>query len=226
MADRFYTPDTLQPGEYALAGPDAHHLAAVRRFTPGDRVTLFNGDGHDYPATVVAAGKRVLLAVEPGIEADRERPDPLWVASAIPKGDRADYLVEKLTEIGVSRLTPLICERSVVIPKATTEAKFRKQVVEASKQCGRTRLMGIDPAKTFLKWLADPELPTDRWILHTDRAEPLPPQASGKSRLLAIGPEGGFSPDEVNAAVAAGWWCATLGPRVLRVETAAVVACG
>lgn len=94
MADRFYTPDSLSPGEYALAGRDAHHLTSVRRFAPGDRVTIFNGDGRDYPATVTVVGsKRVLLTLEPGVETDRERTDSLWIASAIPKGDRADYLI-------------------------------------------------------------------------------------------------------------------------------------
>ena len=226
MADRFYTPDALAPGEYALAGPEAHHLASVRRFAPGDRVTLFNGDGRDYPAAVAAVGsQRVLLTLEPGVEADRERPDPVWIASAVPKGDRADTLVEKLTELGAARFTPLICERSVVIPKATTEAKFRRQVIEASKQCGRNRLMRVDAGVSFARFLTDPELPAGRWLLHTAGGDALPAQVAGESRVVAIGPEGGFTPEEVEAALAAGWRGATLGPRVLRVETAAVAAC-
>src|SRR5213076_1622658 len=97
MSDRFYTPDALAPGEYVLSGPEAHHLAAVRRFGPGDRVVLFNGDGRDHPAEVVAADrKRTLLNVSPAVVADREIPFPLDVAAALPKGDRGDYLVEKL----------------------------------------------------------------------------------------------------------------------------------
>ena len=105
MADRFYTPDPLGPGEYVLAGPEAHHLAAVRRIAAGDRVTLFNGDGRDYPAVVVAADrKRTTLSVLAPVPAARELPVPLEVAAALPKGDRGDYLVEKLTELGVFEL--------------------------------------------------------------------------------------------------------------------------
>ena len=226
MADRFYTPDSIPVGEYTLAGSDAHHMISVRRFAVGDRVTLFNGDGLDYPATVAVVGsKRVLLTIEPGIETHRERPDSLWMASAIPKGDRADYLIEKLTELGVTRFTPLICERSVVISKASTEAKFRKQVIEASKQCGRNRLMRVDAAMPFTRLLIDSELPAERWLMHTAEGLRLPAQPSGVARLMAIGPEGGFAPEEVDAARTALWQAATLGPRVLRVETAAVVAC-
>src|SRR5215218_8878796 len=118
MSDRFYTPDPLGPGEYVLSGPEAHHLAAVRRFGPGDRVVLFNGDGRDHPAEVVAPDrKRTLLNVLPAVAIDRELPFPLEVAAALPKGDRGDYLIEKLTELGMSRFTPLLTERTVVQPK-------------------------------------------------------------------------------------------------------------
>ena len=107
MADRFYTSDALGPGEHILTGAEAHHMLAVRRFAPGDAVTLFNGDGNEYPAEVVAAGKKaVTLRVLRAAPADRELPFPLVVASALPKGDRADFLIEKLTELGVSDFVP------------------------------------------------------------------------------------------------------------------------
>src|SRR4051812_18068883 len=134
MSDRFYTPQPLAPGEFVLDGAEAHHLAAVRRFAPGDRVTLFNGDGFDYPAEVVAVGKKsASLAVLDRLAADRELSFPLVVASAVPKGDRGDYLIEKLTELGVTRFVPLVTARSVVQPKSD---KFARAVIEASKQCG------------------------------------------------------------------------------------------
>src|SRR5262249_40694169 len=104
MSDRFYTPDQLGPGEHALAGAEAHHVSTVRRFKPGDQITLFNGDGNDSPAEVVSAGKKsVVLRILRADPADRELPFPLVVASALPKGDRADFLIEKLTELGVAR---------------------------------------------------------------------------------------------------------------------------
>src|SRR5687768_11209096 len=117
MADRFHTPAPLAPGEFVLDGPEAHHLAAVRRFGPGDRVTLFNGDGREYPAEVVSVGKRsVVLNVLAAVEADRELGFELAVAAALPKADRADFLVEKLTELGATRFVPLVTARSVVVP--------------------------------------------------------------------------------------------------------------
>jgi 16S rRNA (uracil1498-N3)-methyltransferase len=222
MSDRFYTDDPLAPGEYVLAGPEAHHLAAVRRFGPGDRVVLFNGDGHEYPAEVIAVEKRsVALNVLAAVTADRELPFPLWVASALPKGDRADFLIEKLTELGVSRFIPLITTRSVVVPKPGVGEKFTRAVIEASKQCGRNRLTAVEPPRTWAEFVRRDDLPTNRFLLHPD-GERFSPPAAGV--VVAVGPEGGFTDGEVAAADAAGWKRASLGPRVLRVETAALAA--
>jgi 16S rRNA (uracil1498-N3)-methyltransferase len=227
VADRFYTADDLGPGEYVLEGAEAHHLAAVRRFAPGDRVVLFNGDGHDYPCQITSVGKRsvavTVLAREP---ADRELGFPLVVACALPKGDRADFLIEKLTELGATRFVPLITARAVVQPKAGVVEKFARAVVEASKQCGRNRLMAIDPPRKWADCLALPDLPATRFVLHTGPGLSKPsataPVPGGFA--VAVGPEGGFAPEEVSAALACSWTAASLGPRVLRVETAAVAA--
>lgn len=227
MADRFFTPDALAPGEYVLTGPEAHHLAAVRRFGAGDRVVLFNGDGNDHPAEVVAADrKRTLVQVFPAEAADRELPFPLEVAAALPKGDRGDYLVEKLTELGVTRFTPLVTERSVVQPKESRLEKLQHAVIEASKQCGRNVLMRVAPLTTWAAFLATAGLPPLRLVLHTAGDQvPLKTLEGGVGGVvIAVGPEGGFTTDEV--AAAAGWVRVGLGPRVLRVETAAVTAAG
>ena len=220
MADRFYTPHPLAAGDFTLDGPEAHHLAGVRRFVAGDRVTLFNGDGHDYPAEVVGVGKKtVALVVSAGMPADRERRPELWVASAVPKGDRADFLIEKLTELGVARFVPLVTARSIVVPKGVE--KFERTVIEASKQCGRNVLMRIDPPQSWAAFVGRGDLPADRVLLHTADAEPLTPAVG--PRVVAVGPEGGFTPEEVAAV---GWRRASLGPRVLRMETAAIAASG
>ena len=227
MADRFYTPDPLPPGEYVLSGPEAHHLATVRRFGPGDRVTLFNGDGHDYPAEVVSSDrKRAVLAVSPRVVSDRELPFRLEVGAAMPKGDRGDFLVEKLTELGVTRFVPLRTARTVVGPKDARLDKLRQAVIEASKQCGRNVLMEVAPLTGWGEYLAAGDLAV-RLVLHTapgDGAVSLAgvATAAGAAVAVAVGPEGGFTPEEVATAEAAGWRRATLGPRVLRVETAAV----
>jgi 16S rRNA (uracil1498-N3)-methyltransferase len=220
MADRFYTPEPLSPGEFVLTGPEAHHLAVVRRFSAGDRVVLFNGDGRDYPAEVVSPDrKRTLLHVSPPLEVNRELPFPLVVASALPKADRADFLMEKLTELGVTRFVPLLTARSVVVPKGVE--KFERAVIEASKQCGRNVLMAVDPPQKWGDFLKRTDLPPTRVVLHTGPAGGMPRRGAV---VVAVGPEGGFADDEVSAAEAAGWVRASLGPRVLRVETAAVAA--
>jgi 16S rRNA (uracil1498-N3)-methyltransferase len=225
MAERFYTPEPLGPGEFVLAGAEAHHLAAVRRFSPGDRVTLFNGDGSEYLAEVTALAKKsVTLNVLSAVAADRELPFPLVVASALPKGDRAEFLVEKLTELGATRFVPLVTARSVVIPKPSAVEKFARAVVEASKQCGRNRLMAVESPARWEHFVRRHDLPAARFVLHTDGGDTLLLGRGPEGVAVAIGPEGGFTAEELEAARPGGWRTARLGPRVLRVETAALAA--
>ena len=223
MSDRFYTDQPLGPGEFVLDGPEAHHLASVRRFAPGDHVTLFNGDGFDYPAEVVAVGKKsVSLTVFAPVAADREVGFPLVVASAVSKGDRGDYLIEKLTELGATRFVPLVTARSVVQPKGE---KLARAVIEASKQCGRNVLMAVGSTAKWGEFAGRVDLPPVKLILHTNGGVPVREVAEVRSGVVvAVGPEGGFDPDEVQLALANGWRPVTLGQRILRVETAATAA--
>src|SRR5262245_45185388 len=118
MADRFYLNCPLVPGPVVLLGSEAHHLATVLRARPGDAVTLFNGDGAEYPAVVTEIGKKqVVLEVAERTIPERELGFRLEVAAPLPKGDRGDFLVEKLTELGVTDFVPLRTRRSVVQPK-------------------------------------------------------------------------------------------------------------
>ena len=222
MSDRFYFDGPLGPGDVTLEGPEAHHLTAVRRFAAGDAVTLFNGDGHEYPALVVDAGKRRATVRVTAIRSpDRELGFPLHVASALPKGDRGNFLIEKLTELGATDFTPLVSERSVVKADDAKADKLRRAVIEASKQCGRNVLMRVHPPARWLDWCERQS--GLRLIAHPGNAArgfaPVPGGAT-----IAIGPEGGFSDAEVRAALGAGWDRLSLGPRVLRVETAALAA--
>jgi 16S rRNA (uracil1498-N3)-methyltransferase len=231
MADRFYTPQPIGAGSFVLDGPEAHHLAVVRRFVPGDRVVLFNGDGKDYPALILAADKRsVLLDVHTGVDANRELHVRVEVAAALPKGDRGDFLVEKLTELGVAKFTPLVTNRTVVLPKDGRVERFQRAVVEASKQCGRAVLMEVGSPATWAEYVKASWLSAERWVLHSGGTEPYPPALPTKSGpdrpgvVVAIGPEGGFTDEELAMATAAGWRVGSFGPRVLRVETAAIAA--
>jgi 16S rRNA (uracil1498-N3)-methyltransferase len=223
MANRFYTDDILRPGEYSLTGPEAHHLTAVRRGAIGDAIVLFNGDGCEYPAEIVSLGKKsVGLIVGESCVVNRELGFPFEVACAMPKGDRGDFLIEKLTELGVSRFTPLITARTVVQPKDARIDNLRKAVIEASKQCGRNTLMEVRTATSWDAFHSDANL---RVILHPGTVA-LSQLAVSRSASVAvvIGPEGGFTDGEIAGALARGWHATTLGPRILRIETAAIAA--
>jgi 16S rRNA (uracil1498-N3)-methyltransferase len=221
MADRFHVNQDLGPGEVILQGPEAHHLGAVCRVRPGDTVCLFNGDGHEYPARVVEVTRRdvtveVLSVATPG----REEPWRFHVAAPLPKGDRAQFLVEKLTELGVQVLTLLSTERSVVHPREAKIDKLHRYVIEASKQGGRNVLMDIEGPVALAEFARDPSLPACRLLAHPSGAAPWP--GPNTPTVAMVGPEGGFTVEEVRLAVEAGWFCVGLGPRILRVETAAV----
>jgi 16S rRNA (uracil1498-N3)-methyltransferase len=223
VAERFFTTDLLGPGEYELTGAEAHHITTVRRFKRGARVTLFNGDGNEYPAELLSSSKRtVSFRVEAPVAVDRELPFPLVIGSAIPKGDRADFLIEKLTELGVTRFVPLITARAIVQPKPSVVAKYQRAVIEASKQCGRNRLMAIDQPQTWADFLKRTDLPAVRLVLHT--GPDLVAWSHTGACAVAVGPEGGFTPEEITSALAAGWQIVSLSPRVLRIETAAIAA--
>jgi 16S rRNA (uracil1498-N3)-methyltransferase len=222
VSDRFYFEGPLGPGEVTLTGPEAHHSSTVRRLEPGDTITLFNGDGHEYPARIVEIAKKRVTVRVTGVETpDREIGFPLHVASALPKGDRGDFLIEKLTELGVTDFTPLATDRSVVKATDSKADKLRRAVIEASKQCGRNVLMHVHPAAVWRDWCLQQQ--GRRLIAHPDDGKGRNPHATG-GVTIAVGPEGGFTKPEVGRAVEAGWELLSLGPRILRVETAALAA--
>jgi 16S rRNA (uracil1498-N3)-methyltransferase len=224
MAERFYVNCPLAPGLVEVQGPEAHHLATVCRVRPGDAVYLFNGDGRQYAAEVQTVGKRsVALRVVAVEEPQRELAFRLELAVPLPKGDRAQWLVEKLTELGTTTLVPLRTRCSVVHPRDTRLDKLQRQVIEASKQCGRNVLMRVGELVAWETYCLGAELPGRRVLAHPGGAWQLGNWQAGQDVVAAVGPEGGFTDDEVAAARAAGWQVVGLGPRILRVETAALV---
>ena len=148
MAERFYCPEAASRvgGLLVLEGDEAHHLAKVRRIGVGQVVEVFDGRGFGVRAEVVelARGRVTLRPVGDPLP-DRAALLALTLATAVPKGERFDWLVEKATEIGVARLVPLIAARSVVEPRDAKLDRLRRLVIEATKQCGRSQLMAIDP---------------------------------------------------------------------------------
>ena len=133
---------------------EAHHAATVMRTRVGDRIVLFDGRGHQARAVVTAVSKRVVRCECEGAQyVPRDNAIGMWLGVALPKGDRAKELVERLTELGVDRLTPLGCERSPWDVSEGTFAKLTRMVIEACKQSGRNRLMRIDPPARCSDWL-------------------------------------------------------------------------
>jgi len=209
---------------FLLQGAEARHLATVIRATPGDRVVLFCGDGAEYPAIVTSIAKRnVTLDVGAPNRPDRELPFRLEVAVAFPKSDRGDFLIEKLTELGATRVVPLISQRSVVRPRLE---KLRRAVIEASKQCGRNVLMEIVPAMEWKQYFSHSTISRIRLIAHPNEqinaAKPPNLGQPYEDMAIAIGPEGGWADEEINCAIKSGWQVVGMGPRILRIETAAI----
>jgi 16S rRNA (uracil1498-N3)-methyltransferase len=221
MTERFYLNQPLAPGAVELDGAEAHHLAAVCRLRPGDAVCLFNGDGHQYPAVITRVERRSVQLEVRGIETpQRELSFRLEVAAPLPKGDRAQFLIEKLTELGATAFVPLKTVRSVINPSEAKLEKLERYVIEASKQCGRNVLMAVEPLAEWRDYCRRTSLPP-RKVLADPGGETLP--GAGVATAVAVGPEGGLTGEEIEAGRGAGWQVVTLGPRILRIETAALV---
>jgi 16S rRNA (uracil1498-N3)-methyltransferase len=222
MADRFYVNCPLAAGTVVLSGPEAHHLATVLRARPGIAICLFNGDGAEYPAVISDVQKKQVTLEVIGRHTPRRELDfRLDVAAPLPKADRGDFLVEKLTELGVTRFIPLRTKRSVVHPREGRADKLERAVIEASKQCGRNVLMLIGPLKTWADHCRDATLPSVRLVAHPG-GESMSAFDRSAGVAVAVGPEGGFTDEEIATAQKAGWQVVDLGPRVMRIETAAV----
>lgn len=226
MSQRFYCPDPPEGKRFWLRRDEARHLARVSRHGPGDLVELFDGQGFATVARVVAVGSdRVELEAEGPPLPAVVPPCRLTLATAIPKGDRFDWLVEKATELGVRRLIPLITERSVVDPRGSKLDRLRRTVVEACKQCRRSDLMALDPPRRWSELREAAESGGGSRLIALQsglRPGGWPVLAAGGEVLLAVGPEGGFTANEVERAMEDGWVPIRLAPHVLRIETAGI----
>jgi len=225
MSERFYSLSPITTDHASLDGPEAHHLLHVMRAAVGERVTLFDNSGVEFTAVIAKLGRsNVELSITERKVIDRELPFPLIVGVALPKGDRQKWLVEKLTELGVTTLVPLITERGVAQPTGGAIERLQRAVFEACKQCGRNRLMRIAEPQEWPRWIVEESAHQSCRLLAHPGGAPLAGAAKDAARgvQLAIGPEGGFTVAETAAATAAGWQSIDLGPRILRVETAAI----
>jgi 16S rRNA (uracil1498-N3)-methyltransferase len=225
MAERFYSPPIGPDDTVVLTGDEANHLARVRRIRRGERVLVFDGSGIECDAVVREIGRNeVVLSIEARQPVDRELPFSLTLGCSPAKGDRLHWLIEKATELGVSRFVPILTERSSEQARGLRPEKAERWVIEACKQCGRNILMEVSDAVAWPDFLASSNSQSVRLI-----AAPTGSSLNvldGFQRqtgiVIAVGPEGGFTPGELDTAVGVGWEPISLGPRTLRVETAAL----
>ncbi|MGD9635942.1 MAG: 16S rRNA (uracil(1498)-N(3))-methyltransferase, partial [Pirellulales bacterium] len=156
MSDRFFCSTPIAGDAVTLDGPEAHHLLHVMRAKVGQGVTLFDGGGAEFAAEIAKCGRaEVELRVVARREIDRELPFELVVGVSLPKGDRQKWLVEKLTELGVTELVPLETERGVAQPTDSALERLRRSVVEGAKQCGRNRLLRLATPQAVGEWVLE-----------------------------------------------------------------------
>ena len=223
MSERFFITTPPAGGRAMLDGDEARHLARVLRARVGDTVVLFDGQGRSWPARVTAIGRaEVELATgEPRVEVTSGR--VLTVAVALPKGERQKWLVEKLTELGVAKLVPLVTERGVAEATPAAVERMQRGVIEASKQCGRDTLLAIGPPATVAEIVAAKPAAAIGLVADPGGASLDPAGWHDHAEVIGlVGPEGGFTPAELERADQAGWRRVALAPHVLRIETAAV----
>ena len=228
---RFHIPSPLAIGDL-LTLPDhvAHHIH-VLRLSVGATLTLFDGSGNDYIATLTALEKkRASVEIKTMQPRSVELPYAITLAQALPEAAKMDWIIEKAVELGAAGIVPLSAQRCVVRLSADRaekrQAHWQGIIVAASEQSGRNRLAQLAPLSDFSHWIAQQDL--HRRILLTPRADQSLADWSRhqphQAVTLMIGPEGGFSPDEERSAMQHGALALSMGPRVLRTETAGLAA--
>ena len=233
MIPRFHCPAGLAPGAVvALPEAAAHHATRVLRLGDGAAVIVFDGGGGEWGGRLRVAGRELRVALADYREPQRESPLRVTLVQALPGGDKMDWVVQKAVELGVAAIRPVQAKRSVMrLSGARMErrvAHWRQVAVAACEQCGRNRLPEIAPVLDLTQYLAMPSAENEIRLLLAPAGEArlrdLPPPR-GPVTLLA-GPEGGFDDSEMLAASspAAGFRPLSLGPRVLRTETAGLAA--
>ena len=225
---RFFLQAGLSEGEHLLDGDLAHYVGRVLRLNPGAAVQVFNGSGMEWPGEILEVNKRevrvALGAATPGLA---EPALKVHLGQALSRGERMDWAIQKAVELGVSQITPLFTERCEV--KLQGERADKRQqhwqqiAISACEQCGRSVIPTIHPPLALGAWLGSIEADL-KLVLHHRTEQRLADLMRPTTLALLIGPEGGLSADEIDQALGSGFEAARFGPRVLRTETAPVVA--
>jgi 16S rRNA (uracil1498-N3)-methyltransferase len=222
---RFYLPPNAWLTEPALSGDEARHLAQVLRMKPGDSVIVFDGHGRRASAEILSISRdRVPLKL--GEILPSRPPQPaITLAQAIPKGKNMDLIVQKSVELGIAAIQPLVTRHTVVQPGDGKSEKWRRNALEACKQCGQDTLPEIAEPLAFDRWISSQAAAPGLKLIASlaPGARPLRTvlrENPATATTMLIGPEGDFSAEETTAALAAGFLPISLGSIVLRVETA------
>jgi 16S rRNA (uracil1498-N3)-methyltransferase len=216
------SPSQTDPDHMIVGGDAAHHASRVLRIGPGEAVVLFDGAGREWDGVVERVGREIAVRVELARHVSPVTPEVV-VFSAVPKGDRAEAMVSALSQVGAAEIVPLIAARSVVTPREGKIEKWRRLAVESAKQCGRAHLLRVHDPIGFAEAI---EWPVDQRVLLDGSGEACGvarPPVRDDSIGLFVGPEGGFDPIEVAALRERGAMVWSIGPHIMRIETAAVV---
>ena len=226
---RVHTDQAMEPGgNLTISGSRAHYLNRVLRVVPGQAIVLFNGDGHDYVADIVRPGRNeLILAVNSRLPAASESGLKITVVQALSRGERMDQTLQKCTELGVTAFQPLISERVEVRLKEDKLSRrirhWQGVVISACEQSGRAVIPIVREPLQLSAWLA-PATPCSRLVLEPGADKPLAGEEHTDPLELVVGPEGGFTASEMDSMCSKGVRAVSLGPRVLRTETAAPAA--
>ena len=224
---RFFIDAPLSLGQHELPEAQAHYIARVLRHAAGDAVQLFDGSGREYQGELIEVGKKaVRVELREAFDGLAESPLRIHLGQGLSRGERMDWAIQKATELGAGEITPILSERCEVRLRDERAGKrlahWRQVAISACEQCGRSLLPVIHPPLELSAWLQRIEADL-KLVLHP-LAEPWASHAPPRSLAFLIGPEGGLSDAEVEQAKRSGFHAARLGPRVLRTETAPVVA--
>jgi 16S rRNA (uracil1498-N3)-methyltransferase len=228
---RIYLPQPLCAGEhYTLTGDQHRHISRVLRLKAGAMLTLFDGRGGEYSAVIEEVHRSdCLVHTSEFLDLDKESPLPVRLAQGIGRGERTDYAIQKAVELGVTSIVPILSRRGVVRLDGQRArrrlAHWHGIMVHACQQCGRNRLPELGPVVTLTEWLSGYDSSSLNLILDPTSASTISELEYGGGLItLLVGPEGGLDSEEREAAYAAGFSGLSLGPRMLRTETAAVAA--
>jgi 16S rRNA (uracil1498-N3)-methyltransferase len=219
----------LGPGaQFTLSPEAAQHVSRALRLKAGDSITVFDGRGGEYAAVLQRIDKdRVDVKVGAFHDVEREAALRIGLVQGLPEADKMDWIIQKAVELGVTWIQPIICDRSVVRLSgeraARREAHWRRVAISACEQSGRNQVPEVRPTLGFMSWIAVPAS-QERWVLKPGAAPLAARSAPAQPFELLVGPEGGLSERELDLALGRGCEPVSLGPRVLRTETAPVAA--